>query len=326
MAKKLIVVCGAGGFIGGHLVAKLRQDPSNLVRAVDIKPFREWFRFFPELNNHQLDLQKWNSCGAAVNQAQVVYNLACNMSGMGFIEKNRALCSRSVLINAHLLLAAQSYARLERYFYASSACVYPAEKQTNTNVIALRESDAIPAEPEKRCGWEKLFSEQHCMDYRDDFGVPVRIARFHNVYGPYGTWNGGHEKAPAAICRKVIEAKISGKHEIKIEGDGEQTRSFTHIDDCLIAMELLMHSDFSEPLNIGSSELVTVNQLVTIAENIAGIKLKRNYNPSAPLSVRGRNSDNALIKSLFNWEPSTKLTMGLETTYQWIYDQMIAQP
>ena len=241
------------------------------------------------------------------------------MGGMGFIELNKALCMLSVLINTHLLMAARKFG-VERFFFSSSACVYNADKQRDPNVTALKEEDAYPALPEDGYGWEKLFSERMCRHFREDFGIETRVGRYHNVYGPHGTYDGGREKAPAAICRKVIEAKRSGSHEIEIWGGGEQTRSFMYIDDCLKGTQMLTESDFVEPINIGSNELVTINQLVDIVEEIAGVKLKRNYNLSAPKGVNGRNSDNTLIKKVFHWEPNTRLRDGLEETYRWIHD------
>ncbi len=319
MKSEKIVVCG-GGFIGGHLVADLLRQGKK-VRSVDVKPFSEWFQMFPEAENLELDLQDKGNCERAVAGVDVVYNLAADMGGMGFIENNKALCMLSVLINTHLLMAAKA-AGVKRFFYASSACVYAADKQTDPNVTALKEEDAYPAMPEDGYGWEKLFSERMCRHFREDFGMITRVARFHNVYGPHGTYDGGREKAPAAICRKVIEAKLSGKHEIEIWGDGKQTRSFQWIDDCVKGTQMIMNGDFVEPLNLGSSELVTINQLVDIVEDIAGLKLERRYNLSAPKGVNGRNSDNTLIQKVFGWEPSTKLRDGLERTYAWIHAQM----
>ncbi len=320
MKPEKIVVCGGGGFIGGHLVADLLRQGKK-VRSVDVKPFEEWFQMFPEAENLQLDLREKESCERAVAGVDLVYNLAADMGGMGFIENNKALCMLSVLINTHLLMAAKD-AGVKRFFYASSACVYAADKQTDPNVTALKEADAYPAMPEDGYGWEKLFSERMCRHFREDFGMTTRVARYHNVYGPQGTYDGGREKAPAAICRKVIEAKLSGNHEIEIWGDGKQTRSFQWIDDCVKGTQMIMNGECSEPLNLGSSELVSINQLVDIVEDIAGLKLKRRYNLSAPKGVNGRNSDNDLIQKVFGWEPSTKLRDGLERTYHWIYDQM----
>ena len=314
------MVCGGGGFIGGYLVADLLKQGAE-VRVVDVKPFEEWFQMFPESENLQLDLREEESCERAVADIDLVYNLAADMGGMGFIENNKALCTLSVLINTHLLMAAKD-AGARRFFYASSACVYAADKQTDPDVTALKEDDAYPAMPEDGYGWEKLFSERMCRHFQEDFGLTTRIARYHNVYGPHGTYDGGREKAPAAICRKVIEAKLSGKHEIEIWGDGKQTRSFQWIDDCVKGTQMIMNGDYAEPLNLGSSELVTINQLVDLVEDIAGLKLKRRYNLLAPKGVNGRNSDNALIRRIFDWEPSTRLRDGLERTYRWIYDQM----
>jgi nucleoside-diphosphate-sugar epimerase len=256
-----------------------------------------------------------------VRGASIVYNLAADMGGMGFIENNRCLCMLSVLINTHLLMAAKQ-SGAQRYFYASSACVYNADKQRDPNVTALKEEDAYPALPEDGYGWEKLFSERMCRHFREDFGVQTRMFRFHNVYGPHGTWVGGREKAPAAICRKVIEAQVSGKHEIEIWGDGHQTRSFMFIADCLTGMDKLMASDIVEPLNLGSDEQVSINQLVDIVEGIAGVKLERRYNLKAPKGVNGRNSDNALIKKMLGWAPGVRLRDGLEKTYRWIFDEV----
>jgi GDP-D-mannose 3',5'-epimerase len=315
-----IIVSGAGGFIGGHLVADLLRQ-GHTIRAVDVKPLGEWYQLFSGAENRQLDLREKSACEQAVRDMQIVYNLSADMGGMGFIENNKALCMLSVLINTHLLMASKE-AGVDRFFYASSACVYAADKQTDADVTALKEEDAYPAMPEDGYGWEKLFSERMCRHFREDYGVKTRIARYHNVYGPHGTYDGGREKAPAAICRKVIAAKFSGNHEIEIWGDGKQTRSFMWIDDCVKGTQMILEGDFVEPLNLGSSELVTINQLVDIVEDIAGVKLKRRYNLSAPKGVNGRNSDNTLIQKIFNWEPSTRLRDGLERTFAWIYDQM----
>ncbi|MGH7975445.1 MAG: NAD-dependent epimerase/dehydratase family protein [Limisphaerales bacterium] len=317
-----ILVAGAGGFIGGHLVAELLRKGHKDIRAVDIKPFNEWHQHFPEVENLQLDLKLKDACDRSAQGAERVYNLACDMGGMGFIELNRGLCMLSVLINTHLLMAARA-AGVKRYFYSSSACVYAADKQTDPNVTGLCEADAYPAMAEDGYGWEKLFSERLCRHFTEDFGLLTRVARFHNVYGPNGTWEGGREKAPAAISRKVIEAKLSGKHEIEIWGDGHQTRSFMYIDDCIKGIDLIMHSDkVTFPINLGSAEKVSINQLVDIVEDIAGIKLKRSYNLSAPKGVNGRNSDNTLIKKTLGWEPDLPLRKGMEKTYAWIYDEM----
>src|SRR5580692_11938600 len=320
----LVVVTGAGGFIGAALLASLREQGHKRIRAVDIKPFDHWYQRFDDIENLSLDLNEKQNCEMAARGAHDIYNLAANMGGMGFIEKNKALCMLSVLINTHMLQAAVKHG-VTRYFYASSACVYNADKQKGFEAPSLKEEDAYPALAEDGYGWEKLFSERMCRHFREDFGIETRVARFHNVYGPWGTWYGGREKAPAAICRKVIEAKVSGKHEIDIWGPGSQTRSFMFIDDCLKGIDLIMNSEIPEPINLGSSEAVTINQLVDIAEEIAGIKLKRTYNLSAPKGVNGRNSDNTLIQKYVGWEPNTALRTGLEKTYRWIYDQYLAR-
>jgi GDP-D-mannose 3', 5'-epimerase len=320
--EEIVLVAGAGGFIGGHLVRALRAQGFETIRAVDQKPLADWYQSFGDVENLTLDLKQRENCCIATRDAAIIYNLAADMGGMGFIELNKASCMLSVLINTHLLLAAEE---AERFFFASSACVYNGEKQKDPNVTALKEEDAYPALPEDGYGWEKLFGERMCRHFREDFGLETRVARYHNVYGPHGTYDGGREKAPAAICRKVIEAKLSGRHEIEIWGDGNQTRSFTYIDDCIVGTQMILNSDFVDPINLGSSELVSINQLVDIVEEIAGIKLKRTYNLSAPRGVNGRNSDNSLIRSHFHWEPSTKLRDGMELTYRWIYDQMVAR-
>jgi nucleoside-diphosphate-sugar epimerase len=317
------VVCGAGGFIGGHLVQNLLANGAEVIRAVDIKPLDEWYQASNDVENLTLDLKDKDNCLKAAEDANVIFQLAADMGGMGFIENNKALCMLSVLTNTHMLMAARDQG-VERFFYSSSACVYNAEKQTNPNVIALKESDAYPALPEDGYGWEKLFSERMCRHFEEDYGLQTRVARYHNVYGPLGTWTGGREKAPAAICRKVIEAKHSGSNQIEIWGDGKQTRSFMYIDDCTLGTRMIAESDIREPLNLGSDELVTINQLVDIAEEIAGVKLKRIYNLSAPRGVNGRNSDNTLIQEKLNWAPSIRLREGLALTYAWIENEMLA--
>ena len=326
MSNKLIVVTGAGGFIGGNLVASLRQQGHTRIRAVDVKPLDQWYQRFSDVENLSLDLNGKENCETSAKGASEIYNLAANMGGMGFIEKNKALCMLSVLINTHMLMAAKKYG-VERYFYSSSACVYNGDLQHTSDdgdkfaAPALKEEDAYPALAEDGYGWEKLFSERMCRHYMEDFGLYVRVARFHNVYGPWGTWFGGREKAPAAICRKVIEAKLSGKHEIEIWGNGHQTRSFMYIDDCVKGVELILNSNILEPINLGSSEAVSINQLVDIVEGIAGIKLDRRYDLNAPKGVNGRNSDNTLIQKYLGWEPGISLRAGLEKTYAWIHDQ-----
>jgi nucleoside-diphosphate-sugar epimerase len=317
------VVCGAGGFIGGHLVDSLLANGTNVIRAVDIKPLEEWYQASPEVENLVLDLKDRNNCERAARGADVVFQLAADMGGMGFIENNKALCMLSVLTNTHMLLASRD-AGVRRFFYSSSACVYNGDKQKTPEVVALKEEDAYPALPEDGYGWEKLFSERMCRHFEEDFGLQCRVARYHNVYGPLGTWTGGREKAPAAICRKVLEAKLSGKHEIEIWGDGKQTRSFMYIDDCTRGTQAIMESEIHEPINLGSSELVTINQLVDIVEEIAGVKLHRRYKLDAPKGVNGRNSDNTKIVQYLGWEPSIRLKDGLRKTYEWIAKEMLS--
>jgi len=318
----LIVVAGAGGFIGGALVSNLLDQGYRRVRAVDAKPIGQWHQRPAEVDYVQADLRDKDACYKVLDGASHVFNLAADMGGMGFIEFHKADCMLSVLISTHLLLAARDLG-IKRFFYSSSACVYNADKQNDADVVALSEEDAYPAMPEDGYGWEKLFTERMCRHFRDEFGVQTRVARFHNVYGPNGTWDGGREKAPAAICRKVAQAALTGQREIEIWGDGEQTRSFMYIDDCLEGTLRLVDSDFVDPINLGSNQLVTINQLVDIAEEIAGVKLKRVYNLDAPKGVRGRNSDNTLIKQVLGWEPSTSLEDGLAKTYGWIHDQIV---
>ena len=320
MKDDLILVTGAGGFIGGAMVAELRRQGYRRIRAVDVKPLAEWYQVFGDADNLVLDLNLKESCEKAAEGAREVYNFAANMGGMGFIENNKALCMLSVLINTHMLQAAQK-SGVQRFFYSSSACVYNGDKQTDPNNPGLKEEDAYPAMAEDGYGWEKLFSERMCRHFSEDYGMYIRVARFHNVYGPHGTWDGGREKAPAAICRKVIQAKVSGKHEIVIWGDGTRTRSFMYIDDCIDGVQKIMDSGILEPINLGSFEMVSINQLVDIVEDIAGVKLKRIYDLDAPKGVMGRNSDNTLIQKYLRWEPGIPLRQGLEKTYAWIYDQ-----
>jgi nucleoside-diphosphate-sugar epimerase len=315
-----ILVTGAGGFIGGHLVRDLLEEGAT-VRAVDKKPADEWYQRFDDAENLELDLSLRDACYEATEDVARVYNLAADMGGMGFIELNKALCMLSVLINTHLLEAARDNGA-ERFLFSSSACVYAAEKQTDAEVQPLVEEDAYPAEPEDGYGWEKLFSERMCRHFSEDFGLGTRVVRYHNVYGPEGTRDGGREKAPAAICRKVAQAKLSGEHEIEVWGDGEQTRSFTFITDCIHGTKALMESGHEAPVNLGSTELVTINQLIDIVEEIAGIEVSRNYDLSAPQGVRGRNSDNTQLEAALGWEPSVTLHEGMAQTYAWIYDQL----
>ncbi|WP_428390008.1 NAD-dependent epimerase/dehydratase family protein [Mucisphaera sp.] len=320
MGRKVHVVLGGGGFIGGHLVSRL-VERGERVRAVDIKPVGEWFVREAGVEEMVLDLREAEACRVACREAGTVYNLAADMGGMGFIENNKALCMLSVLINTHALMAARD-AEVERYFFASSACVYNADKQVSADVTALRESDAYPAMPEDGYGWEKLFGERMCRHFMEDFGLEARVARFHNVYGPEGTWEGGREKAPAAICRKVAEAELSGRYEIEIWGDGTQTRSFTYIDDCLEGIERLMASECREPINLGSDELVSIDGLVSLVEGIAGVRLERRYNVDAPKGVNGRNSDNRMIEERLGWSPGIGLAEGMAKTYAWVRERV----
>jgi nucleoside-diphosphate-sugar epimerase len=318
----LILIGGAGGFIGGSLARYFRDRGFTQIRAVDKKPLPEWYQRVPGVECLSLDLSQELNCRRVCEGAVEVYNLAADMGGMGFIERFRVECLRSVLINTHLIEAAyRSGAR--RYFFASSACAYNTLLQQDTDVRALKESDAYPAMAERGYGWEKLVSEMFCQEYWPERGLNTAIARFHNVYGPWGTWDGGREKAPAAICRKVIEAEDRREHRISIWGDGHQTRSFMFIEDCLKGIDLIMHCDklVATPINLGSSELVSINELVSKVERIAGIKLEREYDLSAPRGVAGRNSDNTFIKQVLKWEPDTPLQVGLRATYKWIKQQ-----
>jgi nucleoside-diphosphate-sugar epimerase len=315
------IVTGAGGFIAGHLVVELLKRGYQ-VRAVDKKPLNQWYQVSEKAENLVLDLNIKENCYRAVNGYHEVFNLAADMGGMGFIETHKADCMLSVLINTHMLLASKDCG-IDRYFYSSSACVYNGDKQTDPDNPGLKESDAYPALAEDGYGWEKLFSERMCRHFMEDFGLITRVARFHNVYGPFGTYDGGREKAPAAMCRKVIEASITGNKEIIIWGDGRQTRSFMYIDDCIKGILDIMYSKIEVPINLGSSEMVSINQLVDIIEDIAGYKLERKYDLNAPKGVRGRNSDNTLIKQYLGWEPSIPLRKGIKITYDWIKEQML---
>jgi len=319
MIKK-ILIGGGGGFIGGHL-AKSLLGRGYEVRVVDVKPLDQWYQINEGAENIVANLEEKEACFSATEGCDEVYNLACNMGGMGFIENNKALCMLSILINTHLLMAAKEH-NVKKYLYSSSACVYAADKQTNTAVTALKEADAYPAMPEDGYGWEKLFSERMCKHFEEDFGMQVRVVRFHNVYGPDGTWRGGREKAPAALCRKIIEAKKSDNLSIEVWGDGEQTRSFMYIDDCITGLDKLMESDFSDPINLGRSEMVSINELIDMISDIAGVVVERNHDLNAPQGVRGRNSDNTLIMEKLGWEPEVDLKTGLATTYAWIEEQI----
>lgn len=322
----LIVIAGAGGFIAGSLVRYFHERGFTNIRAIDKKPLPAWYQRVPGVESLCLDLSYRDNCKRAVEGAVEVYNLAADMGGMGFIERFRVECLRSILVNTHLIEAAY-WAGVERYFFSSSACAYNTDLQKDPNVRALKETDAYPAMAERGYGWEKLMSEMFCQEYWAERKLKTFIARFHNVYGPHGTWDGGREKAPAALSRKVIEAKDSGKLEIDIWGDGTQTRSFMYIDDCVLGIDRIMHCDdlIATPINLGSSELVSINGLVSVIEDIAGVKLERSYVLDAPRGVAGRNSDNTMIKSILNWEPNTPLRYGMEQTYAWIEQQYYAR-
>ena len=320
--NKTILVVGAGGFIGGHLVKKF-IDNGNKVIASDIKPKEYWFQDFEKAENYYAtDMKDMNNCTKVTKDVDYVFNMACNMGGMGFIENNRAECMQSVLINTNLLIACKEH-KIKKYFFSSSACAYNISKQQSTFIDGLKEEDAYPADPEDGYGWEKLFSERMCRHFMEDYGIEVRIARYHNIYGPYGTYDGGREKAPAALCRKVIDSKMNKKNNIDVWGDGEQTRTFLYIDDCLEGTLRLFESDYSKPVNIGSDEQVSINQMIKIIEGISGHEnLKKNYQLDKPKGVRGRSSNNDLIKKILNWSYVIDLKDGLSRTYKWIEDEM----
>ena len=320
MANTKVLVTGAGGFIGHHLVTYLKER-GYWVRGVDIK--------YPEFSKidadefEVLDLRRWDNCLQATRGVDEVYALAADMGGMGYISFNNAVILRNnTLINFHTLEAARTNG-IKRYFYTSSACVYPEYRQMDVNLEPLKEKDAYPAQPQDAYGWEKLITEHLCLEYRRDFGLETRIVRFHNIFGPEGTWDGGREKAPAALCRKIAIAKLSGKSEIEIWGDGEQTRSFCYIDDCLTGIYKLMRSDFHEPLNLGQDRLISINGLADLIMDIAGVKLVKKH-VEGPEGVRGRNSDNSLLKEVLAWEPEVPLEEGLRHTYGWIENQVKA--
>ena len=314
------LVCGAGGFIGGHLVKNLMDEGHEVVCA-DIKPLEYWFQIFEDNQNFSLDLKSYDNCLKVTKNVDYIYNMACNMGGMGFIENNKAECMLSVLINTNILRACLIN-KVEKYFYSSSACVYNGTKQKETFVPGLKEEDAYPAEPEDGYGWEKLFSERMCRHFSEDFGLETRVVRYHNVYGPLGTYDGGREKAPAAICRKIIDAKSNNKKEIEVWGDGEQTRSFMYISDCIEGTKKIFNSDLKEPYNVGSSEQVSINQMIELIEEIADYKVKKNYLLDKPKGVRGRSSDNSKIIKDLNWSPTLSLKEGLKLTYSWISSEM----
>ena len=321
---ELILVCGAGGFIGGALVKYFLEKGFKNIRAVDKKPLPMWYQHHPKVESLCMDLSEYDNCVKACENVAEVYQLAADMGGMGFIERFRVECMRSVLINTHMIEAAYR-AGSKRYYYSSSACAYNTLLQQTPDVVALKESDAFPAMAERGYGWEKLFSEMVCQEYTAERGMHTAIARFHNVFGPPGTWDGGREKAPAAICRKIIEAKHEGKKDITIWGDGHQTRSFMYIDDCVKGIDMITHCEklTATPINLGSSELVSINDLVTYVEEIGGVKLNRKYDLNAPKGVAGRNSDNTFIQKMLGWEPSIKLREGLKPTFKWIEQQYL---
>ena len=316
-----ILVCGAGGFIGGHYVRKLIQEKDIDVVCVDIKPLEYWFQKFDECENYSLDLKSYKNCMKVTEGVKEIFNFACNMGGMGFIENNKAECMLSVLINTNLLRSAKEN-NAKKFLFSSSACVYNAIKQQDTFVESLKESDAYPAQPEDGYGWEKLFSERMCRHFQEDYGIKTRVVRYHNVYGPLGTFDGGREKAPAAICRKIAYAKLNGINEIEVWGDGNQTRSFMYIDDCLDGTEKVFNSNFSEPYNVGSDEQVSINQLVNYIEEIADYRIKKKYQLDKPKGVRGRSSNNDKIIKDIRWEPKVLLKDGLKKTYDWIYKEL----
>ncbi len=320
MSPTRVLVAGGGGFIGGHLTKALLERGADVV-AADIKPLDRWYQVHDLAESKVLDLSRREHAFDVIEGVDEVFNLAADMGGMGFIENNKAACMLSVLINTHLLEASVAH-ELKRYFFASSACVYAAGHQETPELTPLRESDAYPADPEDGYGWEKLFSERMCRHFREDFGLETRVGRYHNVYGPNGTFEGGREKAPAAISRKVAESVVYGVDEIEIWGDGEQTRSFMYIDDCVEGTLRLMYSDATEPINIGSDRMVSINELVSMTEAIAGVELERVHDLDAPQGVRGRNSDNTLIMERLGWAPSISLEDGMQATYRWILGQL----
>jgi len=323
--NKKILIVGAGGFIGGHLVRKLLNDDNSIV-AADIKPKEYWFQDFDNVENHYAtDMKDISNCRKVTQDVDYVFNMACNMGGMGFIENNKAECMQSVLINTNLLIACKEN-EVQRYFFSSSACAYNKDKQQEVFIDGLKEEDAYPANPEDGYGWEKLFSERMCRHFQEDYGLEVRIARYHNIYGPYGTYDGGREKAPAALCRKVIEAKKNNNDTIDVWGDGEQTRTFLYVDECVEGTLRLFESNYSDPINIGSDEQVSINQMIEIIEDISqSKKLNKNYQLEKPKGVRGRSSNNDLVKKVLNWSYKMSLKDGLSKTFMWIESEMVKQ-
>ena len=315
-----ILVTGAGGFIGGHLVKELLNREYS-VRAVDIKPLKEWYQVFNDVENFALDMSIKDNCFKMAKGVDGVMNMACNMGGMGFIENNKAECMLSVLVNTHMLMACKEN-KVKKYFFSSSACAYNKDLQDKPDISGLKESDAYPANPEDGYGWEKLFSERMCRHYLEDYGLDVKVARYHNVYGPNGTYDGGREKAPAALCRKIIIAKEKNSDIIDVWGDGKQTRSFLFIEDCVDATLQFFNSNHHGPINIGSEEKVSINEMIEKIEKISSKKFKKNYQLDKPKGVRGRNSNNDLIRKLLKWEPKYNLYEGLKRTYQWIEEDM----
>ena len=314
------LICGAGGFIGGHISQRLLSE-GHQVTCVDIKPLELWFQIHDGSNNHSLDLKVLENCEKIVKGHDYVINMACNMGGIGFIEWNKAKCMISVLINTHMLIACEKF-KIKKYFFSSTACAYNKDLQQNTFIEGLKEEDAYPANPEDGYGWEKLFSERMCRHFLEDFNLDTKVARYHNIFGPLGTFDGGREKSPAALCRKVAEAKFEGTKDIEVWGDGEQTRSYLFIDDCVDATLSLFNSDFHGPINIGSEEQVSINQMIDMIEDIADYKVSRKYNTNMPVGVRGRSSNNEKIKKELSWEPRYTLRQGLEKTYYWIEDMI----
>ena len=320
--NKKILVVGAGGFIAGHLIKRLLLNGNKII-AVDIKPKEYWFQEFDNVKSYySLDMKLLNNCHDLTKNIDYVFNMACNMGGMGFIENNKAECMQSVLINTNLLIACKEN-KVQKYFFSSSACAYNQSKQQDVFIEGLKEQDAYPADPEDGYGWEKLFSERMCRHFMEDFGIEVRIARYHNIYGPFGTFDGGREKAPAALCRKVINSKLKNDKTIDVWGDGKQTRSFLYVDDCVDGTLKLFDSNYSEPVNIGSDEQVSINQMIDILEEISENKnLIKKYQLDKPKGVRGRSSNNDLVKKILEWDYQIKLKDGLKKTYEWIYSEI----